>query len=176
MQPPNNINNINILDLNNPYFNAGFGLIGVAAALAVGRQAIRVGWQLAKRKMLLTLEASSRDVSFPWLLQWVARQHADAHHVAVTTQFRQADSGQLSTVFDLGPAAGVHHFVWRNRLFQAVRNREKVDFQSGAPFETLTLSTISFRANRIFVDILQEAQKAAEQREEGKVVLYTAWG
>ncbi|OMH81288.1 Mitochondrial chaperone BCS1 [Zancudomyces culisetae] len=57
---------------NNPYFSAGFGLLGVGAGLAVLRQSSRKLAALIRRQMLVTLEIPSKDKSYQWVLQWLS--------------------------------------------------------------------------------------------------------
>ncbi|KAI8929781.1 BCS1 N terminal-domain-containing protein [Entophlyctis helioformis] len=60
----------------NPYFSAGFGLIGVTAALAVLRKGAVHGVTFARRRMLVSLEIPSKDHSYEWFLQWMAARNA----------------------------------------------------------------------------------------------------
>lgn len=50
-----------------------------------------------------------------------------------------------------------------------------MDLHSGSPWETLTLTTLS-RDRELFPRLLAEARLLAQQSEEGKTVVYTAWG
>lgn len=50
-----------------------------------------------------------------------------------------------------------------------------MDMHNGSPWETLTLTTLS-RDRSLFPDLLSEARALAQQGEEGKTVVYTAWG
>jgi chaperone BCS1 len=55
------------------------------------------------------------------------------------------------------------------------RDREKnmVDLQSGEPWETVTLTTLS-RSRRVWDELLNEAKLHALKKEEGKTVIYTS--
>ena len=90
----------------NPYFNAGFGLIGVGTALAISK----VGWRQAtafgRRHFLASLEIPSRDRSFYWVLQWITNQHVvginsalRSQHLSVQTTVHQFESGRFETRF-----------------------------------------------------------------------------
>lgn len=46
---------------------------------------------------------------------------------------------------------------------------------SGTPWETVTLTTLA-RDRALFTSLLSEARDAALRAQEGKLVLYTAWG
>ncbi|KAJ2692866.1 Complex III assembly protein translocase and chaperone, partial [Coemansia spiralis] len=52
----------------NPYFSAGFGLLGVGAGLAVLRQGARRGADLLQRQLLVSMEIPSHDKSYQWVL------------------------------------------------------------------------------------------------------------
>lgn len=50
-----------------------------------------------------------------------------------------------------------------------------IDLSTGAPWETITLTTL--RSSRgLFPLLLAEARALAEQSVEGKTIIYTAWG
>jgi chaperone BCS1 len=50
-----------------------------------------------------------------------------------------------------------------------------LDLQSGAPWETVTLTTLS-RDRVLFPMLLAEARKLAQAAQVGRTVIYTAWG
>lgn len=50
----------------NPYFGAGFGLIGVGTLLAGARKGLQFGDMLFRRHFLMSLEVSSKDKSYLW--------------------------------------------------------------------------------------------------------------
>ncbi|KAM3582000.1 Complex III assembly protein translocase and chaperone [Umbelopsis sp. WA50703] len=126
----------------NPYFSAGFGLIGVGAGLTILRQGINVGAALLRRRLLVTLEIPSKDKSYLWFLQWMSQQSARrTQHLAVQRQ----------------------------------RDGKMMDLTTGSPWETITLTTLS-RDRDVFTQLLQEAQKMAIAKQEGKTVIYTSYG
>jgi len=117
----------------NPYFSAGFGLMGVGAGLALARQGLVRGSTLAKRRLLVTLEIPSRDKSYLWFLHWMAGQQSRrSHHLAVETMYKQHDNGSATTKFFLVPGPGRHLFRWRGAWIQ-VKNIDSV-------FETVKLT------------------------------------
>ncbi|KAJ3332172.1 hypothetical protein HDU76_001053 [Blyttiomyces sp. JEL0837] len=69
------LDHVRVMDLlaNNPYFSAGFGLIGVGAGLAILKQAAVQSASLLRRRLLVTVEIPSRDPSYNWFLQWSSR-------------------------------------------------------------------------------------------------------
>lgn len=74
----------------NPYFGAGFGLVGVGSLLAVLRKGSQYGTVLFRRYYMTTLEVTSRDKSYYWLLQWINQQGSHrTQHISVETAFVQ---------------------------------------------------------------------------------------
>ncbi|KAJ1964379.1 Complex III assembly protein translocase and chaperone [Dipsacomyces acuminosporus] len=184
----------------NPYFSAGFGLIGVGAGVAVLRQGARRGADLVRRQLLVSMEIPSHDKSYQWVLGWLSRRGAetirDVHrgkdmswvhrriarvvlprHMAVQTSYKQHDNGSVSTDFAMVPGQGKHVFYYKGIFIQVARERNSkmIDIQSAAPFETVTLTTLN-RDRGIFSDILSEAREYALAQNEGRTVLYTSFG
>lgn len=163
----------------NPLFSAGFGLIGVGAALSLFRKGSTVGASVLRRKLLVTLEIPSKDKSYLWFLQWMSQQapRRQVQHLAVETSYKQHDNGSVSTKFGLVPGPGTHYFKWRNVWMQVERQRsgKMMDLSTGSPWETITITTLS-RDRHVFKDLLQEAQEMALKKQEGKTVLYTSYG
>ncbi|TPX55634.1 hypothetical protein PhCBS80983_g05155 [Powellomyces hirtus] len=164
---------------NNPYFSAGFGLIGVTAGLAVLKQGAIHGVTLARRRLLVTLEIPSKDQSYAWFLQWMSAQGSrrNAHQLSVETSFVRRDNGSVVSNFSLVPGPGRHYIRYDGAWFQVERQRERqmIDLKSGTPWETITLTTLS-RDRKLFAKMLEAAKAAALAKEEGKTVVYTSWG
>lgn len=171
----------------NPYFSAGFGLLGVGTGLAILRQGVIRSAGILRRRLLTTLEITSRDPAYPWVLQWITRQRlTSGGHFSLSTS-RKIKNSETVQRFQLVPAPGVHYLRWSGRWIQVSRERERslVDFggASGAgaanfsagPFETVTLTTIG-RAEKTMRSLLEEAERTNAQLEEGKLVVWTAWG
>lgn len=163
----------------NPYFSAGFGLIGVGAGLTLLRQGLNAGAGLVRRRLLVTLEIPSKDKSYLWFLQWMSQQAPKRHmqHLAVETSYKQHDNGSISTTFGLVPGPGVHFFKWQNVWMKVERQRDgkMMDLTTGSPWETITVTTLS-RDRHVFTDLLREAQEMALKKQEGKTVIYTSYG
>lgn len=53
----------------------GFGLAGLGAALRLGQQGLRRGTSLLRQRMLVDLEITRHDESYPWVLNWMTRQY-----------------------------------------------------------------------------------------------------
>ena len=161
----------------NPYFGAGFGLIGIGALLAWGRKGFQAGTVLFRRQCMMTLEVPSKDKSYQWLLQWITSNAERAQHLSVETTYQQLETGKVKTKFHFLPSPGVHYFWYRGKLVKVERSREKqmVDLHSGSPWETVTLTSLG-RDKTIFFAMLEEARKAALKSNEGKTIVYTAMG
>jgi mitochondrial chaperone BCS1 len=109
----------------NPYFSAGFGLIGLGAGLAIARRGLIQSVSLLQRQLLVTLEIPSHDHSHSWFLHWMARHQASqsgrlarSHHLAVETAFKQNENGSALTTFQLVPGPGRHLIKWRGVWIQ----------------------------------------------------------
>ncbi len=55
----------------NPYFGAGFGILGLGVVATTTRKASQLGLVYLRRHYMTTLEVTCRDKSYPWLLQWI---------------------------------------------------------------------------------------------------------
>jgi mitochondrial chaperone BCS1 len=109
----------------NPYFSAGFGLIGLGAGLAVARRGFIQSISVIRRQLLVTLEIPSHDHSHTWFLHWMARHQARgsstfsrSHHLAVETTFKQHENGSAATTFELVPGPGRHLIKWNGVWIQ----------------------------------------------------------
>lgn len=94
----------------NPYFGAGFGLVGVGAGVAFLRKGAQVGILLFRRHFMMTLEVPCRDKSYQWLLQWITDHAKNTQHLSVETNFQQLDTGKIRTHFEFVPGIGTHFF------------------------------------------------------------------
>ncbi|KAM4730876.1 mitochondrial chaperone BCS1 [Anableps anableps] len=161
----------------NPYFGAGFGLVGVGTALAVARKGAQVGMVFFRRNYMITLEVPSRDKSYHWLLSWITKHATHTQHLSVETSYMAHESGRVHTQFDFHPSPG-NHIIWYGRKWIRVeRTREKqmVNLHTGTPWESITFTALG-RDRQIFFNILQEARELALKQEEGRTVMYTAMG
>jgi len=73
----------------NQFFGAGFGLVGVGAFLALARKGSQYALSAFQRYGLTTLEITSRDKSYQWLLHWINAQGQQTQHLSVQTAFYQ---------------------------------------------------------------------------------------
>ena len=161
----------------NPYFGAGFGLVGIGAVMAIARKGLQVGLVIFRRQFMTTLEVPSKDKSYTWLLQWITENATRTQHVSVDTSFRQHENGKIDTQFHFVPSPGVHFMWYKRTLIRVERNREKqmIDLNSGTPWETVVLTSIG-RNKLVYCDMLEEAKQKALKYQEGRTIMYTAMG
>ncbi|KAJ3340084.1 hypothetical protein HDU93_007426 [Gonapodya sp. JEL0774] len=164
----------------NPYFTAGFGLFGVGTALAVLRKGFVQGASIARRRLLVTLEIPSKDKAYPWVLNWMTSSPtASAWNptLSVQTQHTRHDNGSTKTEFGLVAGPGTHFFRYRGAWFMVERTRERqmLDLTNAAPWETVTLTTLT-RDRKLFAELLEESRVLALEKEEGKTVIYSSYG
>ncbi|KAF8077829.1 BCS1 N terminal-domain-containing protein [Lyophyllum atratum] len=169
-----------------PYFQAGFGLMGLGVGLTVMRQGLVLGTTALRRRMLVTLEINNKDRAYEWFLGWMANSAAKtsrstpwvrSHQLSVETMIEQRKNGSSSALFKLIAGPGTHWFKYQGAWMQVKRERETRSMQlmSGVPWETVTLTTLS-RDRGLFPKLLSEARDLAMRGQEGKLVIHTAWG
>lgn len=142
----------------NPYFGAGFGLVGVGSGLAILRKLTIISTQIFQRHYLMSLEVPCRDKSYDWLLLWINRNTSKAQHLSVETTFNQTESGKIETKFDFVPSVGQHYFWYRGKLIFLERSRDQMlNLNTGVPWESVKLTTLG-RDRRLYFDILDEGK------------------
>ncbi|KAF7187969.1 Mitochondrial chaperone BCS1 [Pseudocercospora fuligena] len=184
--------------LSNPFFTAGFGLAGLGAAARYGSRGLSSAASLIKHRMLVDLEITRHDKSYPWILDWMTRQYhsqlaspADRkrvgiveslirrftprlHHLQIDTQVVKSAAGSDHTTFALVPGHGSHILRYKNAFIAVSRERvERSQDSQGRPFETVKLTTL-YHYRHVFEDILRESHEMANQSVEGKTVVYTS--
>ena len=165
-----------ILPADNPVFSGGFGLAVLAAGASMVRSFSQVGITMARRHLLMTLEVTSKDRSYPWVLQWLAAKQFKNQHLSVETTLRARVDG-TSSVFDLVPGPGNHFITYKGKFLHVQRIREStmLDLNNGKPWEKVQFVGIG-RDTKVFESLLWEAFEEATAQEEGKTVIYTNWG
>ncbi|KAF4745834.1 mitochondrial chaperone [Perkinsus olseni] len=162
----------------NPYFGAGFGLVGVGAVMGLLRTSSTSLQTVFRRRALCSLEIPSKDYSYQWVMQWLVTKNGRyTQHIGVETNHSKDVSGRMTTSFDFIPSPGRHLMKFNGAwmLVERERNNSTVDITTGSPWETLTLTTLAWNAGK-FQELLLEAQSMAANREEGKTVIYNAAG
>lgn len=107
-----------------------------------------------------------------------------SHELSVETNYTPHASASTSNAeergkasFSLVPGPGTHWFRYRGVWMRLTRERDgkMVDLTTGAPWETVTLTTL-FAYAHLFPQMLEEARQLALSSTEGKTVIYTSWG
>ncbi|KAI9928893.1 hypothetical protein MW887_001286 [Aspergillus wentii] len=187
---------------NNPFFTAGFGLAGLGAGLSFAQKGFRHGAALLRRRMLVDVEISIKDDSYPWFLHWMTlyqqsqlntarsatsrtgfmesllqRMTPGMRHLSIQTQKVEHANGAMHTHFALVPGPGKHILRYKNAFIFVNRMRESKsqDLQTGRPWETITLTTL-YSHRHIFEELFTEAHAYAARSQEGKTTIYNSWG
>lgn len=82
---------------------------------------------MLRRRFLVTLEVTSKDKAYPWVLQWISAQGVRTQHLSVETAFTAPTSVVASSArggiatgtgikFQLVPGPGQHFIRYRGRI------------------------------------------------------------
>ncbi len=160
---------------------------------------------LLKRRLLVDVEIGRNDESYQWFLQWMSRYQrsqlsADKaaesaggpqdgmldrilrrvtprlHHLSVQTSKISHPNGAIHTRFALVPGPGRHILRYRSAFVAVTRTRDTkaMDLSTGTPWETVTLTTL-YAQRHVFEQLLLDAHALAQQQQQGKTVVLTAW-
>lgn len=177
-------------------------MAGLGAGLTFAQRGLRHGAALLRRRILVDVEVSIKDDSYPWLLNWMTLyQQSQLHatrstagntgfvnrllqkltpgmrHLSMQTQKVEHSNGAIHTQFSLVPGPGKHVLRYKNAFIFVDRMRESKsrDHQTGKPWETITLTTL-YSHRHIFEDLFTEAHAYAAKSHEGKTTIYNSWG
>lgn len=114
--------------------------------LAMSQKAVKRSAYIARRRLLVTLDIPSHDHSYPWFLEWMARNSAavssarsapvtgglfrrlaamkefKSHELSVETMYKKHDNGSSEAVFSLIPGPGTHYFNYQGAWIQVNRH------------------------------------------------------
>ena len=98
-------------------------------------------------------------------------------HLSIQTEKIELPNGAIHTQFALIPGPGQHVLRYGKAfiLVNRVREAKARDHQTGKPWETITLTTL-YSHRHVFESLFREAHDMAARSEEGKTVIYNAWG
>lgn len=163
----------------NPYFGAGFGLLGLGTGAALFRKGAQFGIQAWKRKFIVSVEIAHTDKSYYWFLNWMGRNVRNTQHLSLQTSFLRRDNGLIETKFDFMPSVGNHFFRYKNTWIHVERTREKSAVASGAHggsmWESVQLRMLGQHKQTLF-DLLSEAKELALKAEEGRTIIFNSFG
>ena len=159
---------------NNPYFHAGAGLyvltVGGVAARAVSK-AITVA---LKRRYVVSLETTSRDPTYNWLMQWLSN-HPTFHFQQMSVISSKVvihaneETGSESLY---APCPGQPHYMMHNGWPIIVNRKRQMERAMGNEvMETLEFTTLG-RSQKIMQDIVDEAKKLAVMKDSDRTVIY----
>eukprot|EP01126_Amoeba_proteus_P009403 TRINITY_DN13556_c0_g1_i1.p1 TRINITY_DN13556_c0_g1~~TRINITY_DN13556_c0_g1_i1.p1 ORF type:complete len:476 (-),score=94.03 TRINITY_DN13556_c0_g1_i1:367-1719(-) len=161
----------------NPYFSAGFGLVGVGASAAIARQLLQHGVAALRRRYVVSIELPQKDFSYGWFLHWMSKNVKHTQHLSLSTTFLRHHSGLLETKFNYIPSVGNHYFKYKNVWLKVERQREKTmgasSSGSGDGMWEAVVLTMLGRNKQLLLDLLQEAREMAMKEEEGFTIIYT---
>jgi len=157
----------------NPYFGAGFGLMGVGMGATALRKGAQIGMIMFRRHYMTTVEVTCKDKSYNWLLGWISTKGARrTQHLSVDTKFVESESGKISTQYNFQPSVGTHFMNYKGTWIRVERTREQRMME---PWETVQLTTVGKHKN-LFIDILEESRQLAMSAMLGKTIMYTVIG
>jgi chaperone BCS1 len=135
---------------------------------------------MLKRHFLITLEVTSKDRAYPWVLKWLAAQGKRTQHLSVETSLaptRVFGSTNKRSVFSLIPGPGQHFLLFQGKFISVQRFREQqmMDLNTGKPWEKVQFMAIGSDTASLEA-ILAESYQMATHQEEGKTIIYTNWG
>jgi len=162
----------------NPYFGAGFGLAVLGFAGQLLKRGVGTAYLAAQRKYLISLEVTSKDPSFHWVLRWVNHQfEGKARRLILQTHRKQVDSGKSITEFNFTPATGVHFLRYNKTWFYVERDRDTAarDLTTGQPWESIKFTTVGTNAS-VYTDLMEDARELAQEKDKEHTVIYTSWG
>lgn len=169
-----------LIPINNEVFSGGIGLAVLAGGATVFRASYQVGLRMMRRHFLTTLEVTSKDKSFPWVLNWLSVQSgARTQHLSVETVSRASSSasqqGPINFRLVHGPGQHLLNYKGHYILVQRSREQQMVDLNSGKPWEKVVFTSFG-RNVSVFQDLLHEAYGLTALQEEGKTIIFTNWG
>lgn len=169
-----------VIGKDNQVFAGGVGLAVIATGAQGARMLANFGVAMLKRHFLITLEVTSKDRAYPWILKWLAAQGKRTQHLSVETSLAPTKvfgAANKRSIFSLVPGPGQHflHFQGKFISVQRFREQQMVDLNTGKPWEKVQF--MAFGSDPAPLEaILTESYQMATQQEEGKTIIYTNWG
>ncbi|KAJ1432798.1 mitochondrial chaperone BCS1 [Ochromonadaceae sp. CCMP2298] len=160
----------------NAVFAGGIGLAVLASGAQAARFGSQVGIRMLRRHFLSTLEVTSKDKAYPWVLRWLTQRGGRTQHLSVQTSYLQRAGNLSSMSFEFVPGPGQHLLTYRGYFMLVQRIREQqLDFSTGKPWEKVQFTFVG-RDTSVFQTMLGEAYELSAVKEEDKTTIYTNWG
>lgn len=174
-QKPSATSFLNIQSLSqNPYFAAGAGLYTLTAAAFIGRFAWMMAQSAFRRRFVVSMETTSRDASYEWLMQWMARNpQFKFQQVSVMTSnvtIQANDETTANTTFAPCPAV-VHWFTYKGWPMVVQRKRQTERAAGMEVLETVEMTTFC-RSAKIMQEIVDEARAQAAERDSDHTIIF----
>eukprot|EP00758_Cryptobia_borreli_P001583 Tbor_TRINITY_DN2359_c0_g1::TRINITY_DN2359_c0_g1_i1::g.112::m.112/K08900/BCS1; mitochondrial chaperone BCS1 len=158
----------------NPYFHAGAGLYSLTVAAVICRYGFQMVLSALKRRYVVSMEMTNRDVSHDWMMQWMARNPSFSfQQVSVITKDVTIHANEESTSnCSFAPCPNVPHWFMHNGWPIVVYRKRQVERAAGSDvLEMLELYTLG-RSKTIMEEIVKEAKKQAIDRDSDKTIIY----
>ena len=156
----------------NQFFTGGLGLAALGLAMGVASRGSTAGLQMLKRHVFVTMEVTSKDISYPWVLNWLAAHGRRPQHLSVNTVVSKRNDAAAaaaagSSGFELVPGPGKYFMKYAGQYLWVERSREQqaVGMADGKPWERVTLTGLGSDVS-IFEKMLVEARSNAMQVRE----------
>eukprot|EP01039_Chlorochromonas_danica_P009710 gene9710-10740_t len=163
----------------NPVFSGGFGLALLAAGAQLLRSSSTIGIRLLRQHCLVTMEVTSKDRAYPWVLRWLTTQNNRTRHLSVETALTATNQNSTKShvKFNLVPGPGQHFLLYHGQILlaQRIREQQMLDLNSGKPWEKVLFTAIG-RNPTVFSHLLDDAYALSSQQEENKTIIFTNWG
>jgi len=131
---------------------------------------------MLRRHFLSTLEVTSKDKSYPWVLRWLTVKGSKTQHLSVQTSYLPKAGNFTAMNFEFVPGPGQHLLAYNGKFMLVQRIREQqLDFNTGKPWEKVQFTYVG-RDTSVFDSILRDAYELSAVKEENKTIIYTNWG
>jgi mitochondrial chaperone BCS1 len=134
--------------------------------------------QLAQRGRHVAQSSTGGSIDKPGVVESLLRKFTPGlRHLSIQTEKVELPNGAIHTHFALIPGPGKHVLRYNKAfiLVNRVREAKARDHQTGKPWETITLTTL-YSHRHVFEALFKEAHDMAASTQEGKTVIYNAWG
>lgn len=158
----------------NPYFQAGFGLYALTMFGVAGRAFSRGFVVAMKRRYVVSLETTSRDPAYSWLMSWMSEHPTFSFQQVsvISTNVVIHANEETSSKLTYAPCPNVPHWLFHKGWPIVVQRKRQMDRAMGSEvLETIELATFG-RGSAIMQEIAAEAKAQAAARDSDKTVIY----